>query len=227
MKKLVLNLFSIAALGVSTTMMAASTDSQAKDLSYALGYQAGSMVHFAQAKLDHDTYEDGLNTGLSGKASSLTPGQIQQILTNFQMQLQQKGQEMMQAQSAANAQASEKFLADNKNNKDVVTLKDGLQYKVLEAGKGAMPTLKDAVTVDYEGKLINGNVFDSSYKRGTPATFPVSGVIAGWTQALQLMPVGSTWELYIPADLAYGSHGVPGIGPNQALIFKVHLIKIK
>ncbi len=227
MKKLVLSLVTLAALGAMAQSMAASADSQEKDLSYALGYQAGSMVHFAQAKLDLDVYNKGLQTGLKGEASTLSGAQIQQILTSFQMQLQQKGQQMMQTQAASNAQASEKFLEANKNNKDVVTLKDGLQYKILEAGNGVKPTLKDTVTVDYEGSLVNGKVFDSSYKRGTPATFPVNGVIPGWTEALQLMPVGSTWELYIPANLAYGAHGVPGIGPNQALIFKVNLIKIK
>ena len=119
------------------------------------------------------------------------------------------------------------FLAKNKQEKGVVTLDSGLQYKIIQEGTGPKPTLTDTVTVDYEGTLQNGKVFDSSYKRGQPATFPVAGVIAGWTQALQLMPVGSTWMLYIPASLAYGKQGAPGaIGPNEMLIFKVHLISI-
>lgn len=119
------------------------------------------------------------------------------------------------------------FLAANKTKPGVITLPDGLQYKIISQGSGKKPTINDSVTVDYAGSLIDGTEFDSSYKRGQPATFPVSGVIQGWTEALQLMPVGSTWELYIPPTLAYGSAGAPPtIGPNQALIFKVHLISI-
>jgi FKBP-type peptidyl-prolyl cis-trans isomerase FklB len=124
--------------------------------------------------------------------------------------------------------ASEQFLDTNKTKKGVVTLPSGLQYEVLEAGKGSKPNKTDMVTVDYEGKLVDGTVFDSSYKRGEPATFPVNGVIQGWQEALPLMNEGSTWMLYIPSDLAYGEQGAGGaIGPNQALIFKVHLIKVK
>ena len=120
------------------------------------------------------------------------------------------------------------FLQQNKSKPGVVTLADGLQYKIIEKGHGKKPTLNDTVTVDYEGKLVDGTEFDSSYKRGQPATFPVNGVIPGWTEALQLMPVGSTWELYIPAELAYGEQGAPPqIGPNQTLIFKVKLISIE
>lgn len=119
------------------------------------------------------------------------------------------------------------FLKANKKKPGVITTEDGLQYKILTAGKGEKPTDTDSVTVDYEGKLINGTVFDSSYQRGQPATFPVNGVIPGWTEALKLMPVGSTWELYIPAQLAYGEQGAPpSIGPNETLIFKVKLIGI-
>lgn len=120
------------------------------------------------------------------------------------------------------------FLAANKAKPGVITLPDGLQYKVITEGKGAKPTLNDTVTVHYSGTLVDGKEFDSSYKRGEPATFPVSGVIAGWTEALQLMPAGSTWELFIPASLAYGDQGAPPvIGPNETLIFKVQLISVK
>lgn len=122
----------------------------------------------------------------------------------------------------------EAFMQTNKNKKGVVTLPSGLQYEVVTQGTGKKPGKSDVVTVDYEGKLINGQVFDSSYKRGQPASFPVGGVIPGWTEALQLMNEGSTWMLYIPATLAYGEAGAGGlIGPNEALIFKVHLISVK
>lgn len=131
------------------------------------------------------------------------------------------------AATASSQSAGEAFLAANKNKPGVVTLPDGLQYKVLVKGSGPSPTANDTVTVDYAGTLVDGTEFDSSYKRGQPATFPVSGVIAGWTEALQLMRVGATWELYIPASLAYGQDGAPPvIGPNETLIFKVKLISI-
>jgi FKBP-type peptidyl-prolyl cis-trans isomerase FklB len=133
----------------------------------------------------------------------------------------------MQDISQQNKKAGEQFLAENKTKPGVVTLKDGLQYKILSEGTGPKPSAQDTVTVHYAGTLINGNEFDSSYKRGQPATFRVSGVIPGWVEALQLMPQGSTWELYIPADLAYGDNGAPPvIGPNEVLVFKVQLLKI-
>lgn len=121
----------------------------------------------------------------------------------------------------------ENFLASNKSKPGVITLSDGLQYKVITEGKGPKPTATDTVTVDYQGSFINGKVFDSSYQRGEPASFPVNGVIPGWQEALQLMNTGSTWMIYIPSDLAYGERGAPGaIGPNETLVFKVHLISI-
>jgi FKBP-type peptidyl-prolyl cis-trans isomerase FklB len=120
------------------------------------------------------------------------------------------------------------FLATNKKKPGIVTTADGLQYKVVKEGAGPVPTDNDIVSVNYEGKLVDGTVFDSSYKRGEPATFPVNGVIPGWTEALKLMKVGSTYELYIPAALAYGENGAPpSIGPNETLIFKVELLGIK
>jgi len=120
------------------------------------------------------------------------------------------------------------FLETNKKKPGVITLPSGLQYKVITAGKGAKPSANDVVTVNYAGKLIDGTEFDSSYKRGQPATFPVGGVIPGWVEALQLMKAGSTWELYIPSSLAYGEQGAPPvIGPNQTLIFKVELLDVK
>ncbi|TAK74859.1 MAG: FKBP-type peptidyl-prolyl cis-trans isomerase [Gammaproteobacteria bacterium] len=127
-----------------------------------------------------------------------------------------------------NLQTGEAFLAANKNKPGVVTLADGLQYKVIKEGTGGQPTENDIVTVNYAGKLINGTEFDSSYKRGQPATFPVSGLIPGWVEALKLMKVGSTWELYIPPTLAYGEQGAPpAIGPNETLIFKLELLDAK
>lgn len=125
-------------------------------------------------------------------------------------------------------QSGEEFMVANKTKEGVVTLPSGLEYKVLEAGTGKKPSKNDTVTVDYEGTLLNGQVFDSSYQRGEPASFRVSEVISGWQEALQLMNTGSTWMLYIPPKLAYGSAGAGGlIGPNETLVFKVHLIGVK
>ncbi|WP_267896342.1 FKBP-type peptidyl-prolyl cis-trans isomerase [Aquicella lusitana] len=134
----------------------------------------------------------------------------------------------VQSPAMKNKTEGETFLAANKTKPGVVTLPDGLQYKIITEGTGPKPTANDVVTVHYAGRLINGKEFDSSYKRGEPASFPVSAVIPGWVEALQLMKVGSKWELYIPAHLAYGERGAPpDIGPNQTLIFEVQLIDIK
>ena len=133
----------------------------------------------------------------------------------------------MQQEGEANQKEGDAFLAANKSKPGVVTLPSGLQYKILTAGAGPKPTAADSVVCNYRGTLINGTEFDSSYKRGQPATFPVSGVIKGWTEALQLMPVGSKWQLFVPPDLAYGARGAGSeIGPNSTLIFEVELMSI-
>jgi FKBP-type peptidyl-prolyl cis-trans isomerase FklB len=131
-----------------------------------------------------------------------------------------------QAQSSSPKQLGETFLNKNKAKPGVVTLRDGLQYKVLKTGTGAKPGANDVVTVEYEGRLINGQEFDSSSKHGGAATFPVGQVIPGWVEVLQLMPVGSEWEVYVPENLAYGDQGAPpAIGPNETLVFKIKLLK--
>jgi FKBP-type peptidyl-prolyl cis-trans isomerase len=128
---------------------------------------------------------------------------------------------------AAAQKESEAFLAANKTNEGVVTLPSGLQYKILKVGTGEKPTLDDTVVCNYKGTLINGTEFDASDKHGGPSTFPVKGVIAGWTEALQLMPVGSKWQLFVPSSLAYGAQGPGDIGPNATLIFEVELVSIQ
>jgi FKBP-type peptidyl-prolyl cis-trans isomerase len=134
----------------------------------------------------------------------------------------------MQAVGDANRKQGDAFLAENKGKEGVVTLSSGLQYKILSAGTGPKPTTSDSVVCNYRGTLVNGTEFDSSYKRGQPATFPVSGVIKGWTEALQLMPVGSKWQLFVPSELAYGERGTGAdIGPYAVLIFEVELLSIQ
>jgi len=138
------------------------------------------------------------------------------------------GTTQMQTDNSSAKAKGEEFLSSNKKKAGVVTLPDGLQYKVLTTGKGKKPELTDIVVVNYSGKLIDGTEFDSSYKRGEPATFPVGAVIPGWVEALQLMPVGSKWEVYIPSNLAYGEQGAPpAIGPNETLVFTIELLDAK
>ena len=162
-----------------------------------------------------------------GGKTALTDAQMKETMMKFQKEMMAKMQAKKDETSKTNLTASNAYIAKVAKMKGVKKITDGLYYKVLKAGTGAMPKANDTVTVNYEGKLINGKVFDSSYKRGTPAEFKVNQVIPGWTKALETMPQGSTWMLYISPDLAYGKFAPPSIGPNQALIFKVELIKVK
>src|SRR5271157_5536937 len=151
------------------------------------------------------------------------------MLTELQAEARKKQEEKKQQAGETNKKEGEAFLAANKAKERVVTLPSGLQYKILKEGTGPKPTAADTVVCNYRGTLINGTEFDSSIKRGQPATFPVTGVIKGWTEALQLMPVGSKWQLFIPSDLAYGDRGAAGgeIGPGATLIFDVELLSIQ
>ncbi len=230
MKLVKLMVIATVAATASMTAQAAATmklTNQTDKTSYAMGLETGMALKSHQAKINPAAFSQGLTDGVQGNKPSMTKEEVTSTLRAFQQESIKKMQKKMGALAKVNMQAGQKYLAANKAKSGVVTLPNGLQYKVLTAGKGAKPTAKDKVTVNYEGKLINGKVSDSSYKRGKPAQFPVNGVIPGWTQALQLMKTGATWMVYIPAKLAYGVRGVPGvIGPNQTLIFKVNLIKI-
>ena len=176
----------------------------------------------------------GLKDGMAGGKTLLTDDEAQAALKAVQDDLRAKQQAKMQEAEEANkkvAEANKKegeaFLAENKGKDGVVTLPSGLQYKILTAGTGPKPSTSDSVVCNYRGTFINGTEFDSSYKGGQPLTFPVTGVIKGWTEALQLMPVGSKWQLFVPSDLAYGDHGRPGIAPASTLIFEVELLSIE
>jgi FKBP-type peptidyl-prolyl cis-trans isomerase FklB len=158
----------------------------------------------------------------------MSDDEVKTTLTALQADMRKKQEEKMQLLGETNKKAGEDFLAANKTKDGIVTLPSGLQYKILTAGTGPKPTLTDSVVCNYKGTLLDGTEFDSSFKRGQPATFPVGQVIKGWTEALQLMPVGSKWQLFIPSDMAYGPRGSgPTIGPNSTLIFEVELISIK
>jgi len=206
----------------------ASVPASKKDkISYSIGMDIGSNLKRQELDLNADELAAGLKDALSGGKTKLTQDEVRQVLTDFQQELQAKMQERTQQLGEKNKKEGEAFLAANKKKSGVKTLPSGLQYKVMTDGKGASPKETDTVTTNYKGTLIDGTEFDSSYKRGEPATFPVNGVIKGWTEALQLMKVGSKWQLFIPADLAYGPRGAGQvIGPNAALVFEVELVSV-
>ena len=195
--------------------------------SYAVGLNLGSNLRLQSIDVSPDLLIQGLRDGLSGGKTQMTDEEVRSTLMQFQTELQSKRQEKMKQLAETNKQEGDTFLAQNKTKQGVVTLPSGLQYKIITPGTGAKPAATDTVTVNYRGTFINGTEFDSSYKSGQPATFPVNGVIKGWTEALQLMPTGSKWQLFIPPDLAYGEQGRSSIPPNSTLVFEVELLSIQ
>lgn len=213
-----------AAKGAVTTTL--TTPKQ--KFSYALGMNLGMSLKKQGVEIDPALITQGLRAAMAGGKTLLTPEEAQAALMDVQNELRKKQQEKMQVMGEANKTEGDAFLVANKTKEGVVTLPSGLEYKILKAGTGPKPTSGDTVVCNYRGTLINGTEFDSSYKRGQPATFPVTGVIKGWTEALQLMPVGSKWQLFIPSSLAYGERGAGAeIGPNATLIFEVELMSIQ
>jgi FKBP-type peptidyl-prolyl cis-trans isomerase len=200
-------------------------ESLEQKVSYLIGFSAADQFKSQGVTLDTDAYVAGVREQAAGKESRFSNEQTESVFKEFQEQRLAQARAQQSERAAKNLQASQAFLDQNKVAEGVVTTESGLQYKILQAGTGPKPTSSDTVRVHYEGKLIDGSVFDSSIERGTPAEFGVTQVISGWTEALQLMPEGSKWELYIPPQLAYGENAPPSIGPNQALIFQVELLK--
>ncbi len=201
---------------------------QKEKFSYALGMNIGSGMHRQGVDIDPNILARGMKDALAGRKLLMTEDEARAAVMQVQNEVRQKQQEKAQAAGAANKKQGDDFLAANKAKEGVVTLPSGLQYKILTAGTGPKPAATDSVVCNYRGTLINGTEFDSSYKRGQPATFQVNGVIKGWTEALQLMPVGSKWQLFIPPDLAYGERGAGSdIGPGATLIFEVELLSIE
>jgi len=196
-------------------------------VSYAIGADIGSTLKQQDLDLDSKALAAGLTDSMAGH-TVLTDAEMKEVLTAFQQQMMSKMQAKQSAAAGENLKAGEAFLAENAKTEGVKVLPSGLQYQVLQSGDGKTPTATDTVQVNYHGTLIDGTVFDSSVERGEPVSFPVNGVIAGWTEALQLMKEGDKWRLFIPADLAYGERGAGGrIGPNCTLIFDVELLAVQ
>lgn len=205
---------------------ASAGTTQLKDQKDKVSYSIGLNIGFSMAKENVEVNPDALAAGvrdaLAGKPQ-LNEQQVKETMTAFEKDMTTK----MEEKGKEAAAAGEKFLTENKGKPGVKTTGSGLQYKVLKEGNGAQPKATDTVTVNYRGTFIDGTEFDSSYKRGEPVSFPLSGVIAGWTEGVQLMKVGSKYQFFVPAKLGYGPNGRPGIPPNSTLIFEVELLDVK
>lgn len=197
-------------------------------LSYSMGVATATQMKRQSIDIDVDMVAKGLRDVLSGNKLQMTEQQIQETLAKFQKEMTAKQEEKNKHLAETNKKDGVAFLAKNKDRDGVKALPSGLQYKVITEGKGRKPKESDTISAHYRGTLIDGTEFDSSFKRGQPVTFPVKGVIKGWTEALQLMKEGSKWQLFIPSELAYGERGTGAqIGPNATLIFEVELVSIK
>ena len=201
---------------------------QKDKLSYALGMNLGTNLHKETVDVDPAIVLRGLKDALASGKTLLTEDEARTALTQLQTEVRSKQQEKMKVAGEMNKKEGVEFLAANKSKEGVVILPSGLQYKILTEGTGPKPAASDTVVCNYRGTLISGTEFDSSYKRGQPASFPVNGVIKGWTEALLLMPVGSKWQLFVPSELGYGDRGAGAdIGPGATLIFEVELLSIQ
>lgn len=195
--------------------------------SYALGLEMGGNIRQQKIDMDLDLMIQGLRDAYGGGQTLLTEDEKRETLAAFQRELMEKRGEEMRQMAENNQKAGQAFLDENKTKEGVVATASGLQYKVVQEGAGAKPGPEDMVTVHYAGKLLDGTEFDSSYKRGEPATFPVGGVIPGWTEALQLMSPGAKFQVWIPSALAYGPRGVGPIPPNALLHFEIELVSVQ
>jgi len=195
--------------------------------SYAIGMNIGKSIHRDGVDVDPNILLRGMKDALAGGKTVLTEDEAKAVMTNLSANLRKQQAEKEQQAGDANKKAGDAFLAANKTKEGVVTLPSGLQYKILTQGTGPKPTATDTVVCNYKGTLLDNTEFDSSYSRNQPLTIPVGGVIKGWTEALELMPVGSKWQLFIPSDLAYGPQAKGPIGPNSTLIFDVELLSIQ
>lgn len=229
---MIFRLIIILSLGIFVRVASAEEalvlETQKDKVSYGIGLDIGTSFKRQSLDLDPKALGAGIADALLGREPRLSKEEIDKVLNAFQQEMRAKAEAGKKQIADKNQKEGEAFLAQNKEKEGVITLPSGLQYKVVKAGSGKMPKPTDTVKTNYQGTLIDGTEFDSSYKRGEPSSFPVNGVIKGWTEALQLMKVGSKWELYVPSNLAYGPRGAGQmIGPNAALIFEIELLGIE
>jgi FKBP-type peptidyl-prolyl cis-trans isomerase FklB len=201
---------------------------QKDKVSYSIGMEIGKNMKRQSLDVNPELLTRGVKDAFSDGKPLMTDEEMKEALMAFQKEMMVKQQELAKIAGEKNQKEGEAFLAENKKKEGVITLPSGLQYKVIKAGSGNKPKATDTVSVHYQGTLVNGTEFDSSYRRGQPVSFPVNGVIPGWTEALQLMEAGAKWQIVIPSNLAYGDRGAgPQIGPNATLIFEIELISIQ
>ncbi len=206
----------------------AELKTQKQKASYGIGMEIGKNFKEQFPDVDVDAMVRGFRDALAGTKTAIPQAELDSVMTAFQQDMMQRRTERMAAIGSKNLKDGETYCSENKAKPGVVTLPSGLQYRIIKEGTGPKPTPKDTVVCNYRGTLINGKEFDSSYKRGQPAEFVLGQVIPGWIEALQMMPVGSKWELVIPANLAYGERSMGAdIGPNSTLVFEVELLGIK
>ncbi|MGE5683239.1 MAG: FKBP-type peptidyl-prolyl cis-trans isomerase [Bacillota bacterium] len=220
--------FSVAACQQSD-IKKADLKTQKDKVSYSIGLDIGKTMKRQSIEVEPKALLQGIKDAIAKDSSYLlTDAEIQEVMSAWQKDMMAKQTAKLKEEGEKNKKEGEAFLAQNKSKDGVKTTASGLQYKVVQAGTGATPTIDDKVKCNYRGTLVNGTEFDNSYKRGEPIVFPVKGVIKGWTEALQLMKVGDKWQLFIPSDLAYGEQGAgQTIPPNSALIFEVELLGIE
>jgi FKBP-type peptidyl-prolyl cis-trans isomerase FklB len=229
MKKLIAVALVLSLFGGTVIAQKKVTPKTKKEkISYSIGINIGKNMKTQGLDLDQGLLTQGIKDGLNSSKTAMSDKDMEATMIAFQQEMTGKMQAKQKVNGEKNVKEGEAFLAANKKKEGIITLSSGLQYKILKSGDGPKPTKDQTVKCHYRGTLIDGTEFDSSYKRGEPTEFPVGQVIKGWTEALQLMPVGSKWQLFIPSDLAYGPNGAGQmIGPNATLIFDIELISIK
>jgi FKBP-type peptidyl-prolyl cis-trans isomerase FklB len=230
------NWIAVALFALSAPLMAQQQQQQTgsaqaptdpNTLSYALGFLYGSQLKDMDFEANMERVSTGMEDAINGTGPAVPEEQMQAALQQMQERMRQKQMEQFRKVAQQNKEAGEAFLAENANKKGIEVLASGLQYRVIEEGEGDTPTLDDTVVAHYRGSLPDGLEFDSSFARGQPATFQVKSVIKGWQEALTMMKEGAKWQIFVPPELAYGEQGKRPIGPNQTLVFDLHLLEIK
>ncbi|PKG49479.1 MULTISPECIES: FKBP-type peptidyl-prolyl cis-trans isomerase N-terminal domain-containing protein [Halomonadaceae] len=225
--KLLLSTTALTGLLLVAPFAAAAPETDEQRLAYSLGVTLGESMQADIEDLDLDAFHDGMSDVFEGNDLALSEEEMTEALMAFQEQSMQAREAEAEEMAQTNLEEGEAFLAENAEREEVTVTDSGLQYEVLESGDGATPGPEDTVEVNYEGMLLDGTVFDSSFERGESVSFQTNQVIEGWQEALQMMSVGDSWMLYIPADIAYGENGQGPIGPNEVLTFRVELLGVE